>query len=181
MEKQLNNTKVSLMRGDITEMETQAIVNAANERLAHGGGVAGAISRKGGPIIQRESDEWLKRHGNVPTGSAAITSGGNLKAEYVIHAVGPVFGSGDEEEKLANATLSALRLAEENGITSIAFPAISTGIFGYPLSDCAKTMLSVVYEHVRGGTKIDSIVFCLWDQDAFVTFENELRRLTDAT
>ncbi|MDZ7296341.1 MAG: macro domain-containing protein, partial [candidate division KSB1 bacterium] len=133
MKATIHNTTIELVQGDITEMDTDAIVNAANERLAHGGGVAGAIVRKGGPVIQEESNAWVRAHGRVPTGGAAITSGGSLKARFVIHAVGPVMGSGNEGEKIRQATLASLRLAEEHNLASIAFPAISTGIFGCPM------------------------------------------------
>ena len=174
MQKKINNTIIELVKGDITELGTDAIVNAANERLAHGGGVAGVISRKGGAVIQQESNEWIRAHGNVYTGSAAITSAGNLKAKYVIHAVGPIMGSGDEDKKLENATLSSLELAEQYKLTSIAFPAISTGIFGYPVERCAKIMLSVVQKFIEDGTKITKVIFCLWDRESFATFKKEM-------
>src|SRR5437870_12571648 len=123
-----------IIEGDITDQEVDAIVNAANEMLAHGGGVAGAIARKGGPEITSESRRWVEEHGRVPTGSAAITGGSALKARYVIHTVGPVWqgGSRYEERLLASADRSALKLADERGLASIALPAISTGMFGYP-------------------------------------------------
>jgi putative ATPase len=125
---------LSLYHGDLTDERVDAIVNAANEHLAHGGGVAGAILRKGGPEIQAESNAWMQAHGPVRTGTAAITGAGRLPARYVIHAVGPVW-SGDaarDDALLSGAVTSALRLAEERGLASIALPAISTGIFGFP-------------------------------------------------
>ena len=157
MQLKIKNTTIKLVQDDITEMETDAIVNAANERLAHGGGVAGAISRKGGIIIQQQSDEWIRQYSNVSTGSAAITTGGNLKAKYVIHAVGPIMGSGDEDTKLQNATINALRLADQYKLKSIAFPAISTGIFGYPVERCATTMLNAVRTYVIEKTNLNAI------------------------
>lgn len=177
MNVRIHETTIELVQGDITEMTTDAIVNAANQRLAHGGGVAGAIVRKGGPIIQEESNTWVRTHGPVPTGGAAITSGGSLKARFVIHAVGPVMGSGNEEEKIRQATLASLRLAEEHNLASIAFPAISTGIFGCPMDLCARAMLGAVREHVSGPTGLRRIIFCLWDEKALATFKAQLQEL----
>jgi O-acetyl-ADP-ribose deacetylase (regulator of RNase III) len=166
MRYQINNTTVLIKRGDITEEDTEAIVNAANSQLQHGGGVAGAIARKGGREIQEESDKI----GYVPVGSAAITTGGNLRANYVIHAVGPRMGEGDEDEKLRNATLNSLRLADDEGISSIAFPAISTGIFGYPIERCSKIMLTALHQFCFGETAIREVRFCLFDEAALETF-----------
>ncbi len=129
---------IRLFKGDLTEEDVDAIVNAANEHLAHGGGVAGAIVRKGGTSIQEESN----RIGHVPTGQAAITGAGRLKARYVIHAVGPVYQAGDPrmDELLTSAGRSSLVLAHERGLASIAFPAISSGIFGFPKDRCARDL-----------------------------------------
>ncbi|NIA30505.1 MAG: hypothetical protein GWP06_11415, partial [Actinobacteria bacterium] len=157
----VKNSTIKLVHGDITEMVTEAIVNAANEHLAHGGGVAGAIARKGGAVIQNESNDWIREKGIVKTGNAAITKGGKLKAEYVIHAVGPIMGSGDEDNKLKSATLSALQLAKKYGLKSIAFPAISTGIFGYPVERCANVMIKAVIEHAKNNALPEEIIFCL--------------------
>lgn len=164
--------KIVFVQGDITELEVDAIVNAANEHLAHGGGVAGAISRKGGPAIQQESNQWIKKYGLVKTGTAAITTAGDLKARYVIHAVGPVMGSGNEDEKLHNATLNTLKLADKNNIQSIAFPAISTGIFGFPVKRCAEIMLETARKYMQRETKIQKIIFCLFDQKTLEIFKN---------
>jgi len=141
--------------------------------------VAGAISRKGGPVIQQASNEWVAAHGRVVTGSAAITPAGELKAKYVIHAVGPVMGSGNEDAKLRSATTSALRLADEYQLASIAFPAISTGIFGYPVESCANVMLGAVSEYLQSPTGIQQVIFCLYDQhtlDIFTTTYNQKGR-----
>jgi O-acetyl-ADP-ribose deacetylase (regulator of RNase III) len=135
---------IRVVQGDLTAEVVDAIVNAANERLAHGGGVAGAISRSGGPIVQQESDAWVREHGPVPTGSAAITGAGALPCRYVIHAVGPVWGSGDEEAKLASAVRSSLDLAGEKGLHSVSMPGISSGIFGFPKPLCAQVMLRAI-------------------------------------
>ncbi len=140
---------VEVVWGDITEEEVDAIVNAANERLAHGGGVAGAIVRRGGRSIQEESDDWVRRHGPVPTGSAALTKAGSLPAKYVIHAVGPVWGSGEEEHKLASAIVSALSIADVQRVQTIAFPAISSGIFGFPKELCAEIFFDTIWRYFR--------------------------------
>ena len=158
MKRQIGETTLELVQGDITEMETDAIVNAANAALKLGGGVAGAIARKGGPKIQEECD----RIGGTFVGGAVITTGGKLKARYVIHAVGPRMGEGNEDEKLKNATLNSLKLADEHQIKSISFPAISTGIFGFPMERCAQIMLNTVFEYAKGRTNLDKIVFCLY-------------------
>lgn len=123
---------LQLVQGDLTQERVDAIVNAANSHLQHGGGVAGAIVRRGGMEIQKESDEWVRRHGPVSHAEPAYTGAGSLPCKYVIHAVGPVWGEGDEDKKLAEAVAGSLRLAERLKLTSIAFPAISTGIFGFP-------------------------------------------------
>ena len=135
---------VRIVRADITGEPVDAIVNAANGVLAHGGGVAGAISRAAGPTLQEESARWVAEHGEVPTGGAAITGAGDLAARHVIHAVGPVWGTGDEDAKLASAVRSALELAVEHGLSSISLPAISSGIFGFPKERCAEVILGVV-------------------------------------
>ena len=179
MRVQINRTTLELVEGDITEMDTDAIVNAANERLAHGGGVAGVISRKGGPAIQQESNAWVHRHGRVATGSAAITSGGNLKAHYVIHAVGPVYGSTVRSaELLGSAVRAALQMADEHGLKSIALPAISTGIFGYPMEEAAQVMLRAAVEYLQGETGLERVVFCLYGQPTFEIFSRELAAQT---
>lgn len=174
MQRMFGNSVLELLTGDITEMETDAIVNAANSHLRHGGGVAGAIVRKGGRVIQDESD----RIGYCPVGQAVITGAGSLRARYVIHAVGPRMGEGGEDEKLRQATLHSLKLADVNHLHSIAFPAISTGIFGYPIDRCAKVMLSTVIgyllENASGGTGLERVVFCLFGQDNLEVFAREL-------
>lgn len=168
----INNKILELTEGDITEMDTEAIVNAANTRLVLGGGVAGAIRRKGGPSIQKQCNEI----GGTFTGGAVITGAGNLKAKYVIHAVGPRIGEGNEDEKLKNATLNSLKLADEKGIKSLTFPAISTGIFGFPIQRCAEIMLGTVTEYLKGKTKIDKVCFCLFDKNSYEAFESKLKK-----
>jgi O-acetyl-ADP-ribose deacetylase (regulator of RNase III) len=180
MQTQINHTTLELVQADITELATDAIVNAANEHLAHGGGVAGVISRKGGPAIQRESNEWVRQHGPVRTGSAAITSGGRLKARHVIHAVGPIYdGTPRSAELLASAVRAALKMADDHGLGSIALPAISTGIFGYPMEEAARVMLQAAIEYLRGETGLERVIFCLYGQRAFDVFVRELAVQTD--
>jgi len=175
MERKLGNTALQLIQGDITETETDAIVNAANAALKLGGGVAGAIARKGGPKIQEECD----RIGGTFVGGAVITTGGNLKARYVIHAVGPRMGEGNEDEKLRNATLNSLKLADKHHLKSVAFPAISTGIFGFPMDRCAQIMLSIVIDYVKVRTSLEKVIFCLYGAEAFQVFAKKLESLSD--
>jgi O-acetyl-ADP-ribose deacetylase (regulator of RNase III) len=136
---------IEVVKGDITEEDVDAIVNAANAHLKHGGGVAGAIVRKGGRVIQEESD----RIGYVPVGSAVYTGAGRLKARYVIHAVGPVWGEGEEEKKLRSAVRSALELAEKLGLASVSLPAISTGVFGYPKEEGTAVIVDEVLKFLK--------------------------------
>ncbi|HPB31071.1 MAG TPA: macro domain-containing protein [Candidatus Sumerlaeota bacterium] len=174
MEIQINNTILRLIEGDITTQDTDAIVNAANAALQLGGGVAGAIRRAGGPAIQEECD----RIGRTYVGGAVITTGGRLKARHVIHAAGPRMGEGDEDRKLEDATRNSLLRADENGLSSITFPAISTGIFGYPMDRCARIMLRTVNAYLAGATGLKLVVFCLYGSDALSTFEKALSDLT---
>lgn len=170
----INGKQLVLVQGDITEMDTDAIVNAANKDLILGAGVAGAIRTKGGPTIQEECN----RLGGAPVGGAAITTGGDLKARYVIHAVGPRMGEGDEDRKLADATRNSLELANEKGLASITFPAISTGIFGFPKDRCARIMLSSVVETLKKeGTSLKEVVFCLWGEETMQVFQNEAEEM----
>ncbi len=176
MELNIAGRTLELVQGDITEMDTDAIVNAANAQLILGGGVAGAIRRKGGPQIQQECD----RIGGTFVGGAVITTGGKLKAKHVIHAVGPRMGEGAEDEKLRNATLNSLKRADEHRLKSIAFPAISTGIFGFPIQRCAEIMLTAAVEYLRGATGLERVVFCLYGQDSFDVFARQLQRIAPA-
>lgn len=174
MQWKINDKQILLQHGDITEMDTDAIVNAANKDLILGGGVAGAIRAKGGPAIQEECN----RIGGAPVGGAAITTGGNLKARYVVHAVGPRMGEGDEDQKLAAATRNSLSVASNKGLKSIAFPAVSTGIFGFPKERCARIMLATVEEVLRKGeTSLEKVFFCLYDEGSYKIFEGAAREL----
>jgi O-acetyl-ADP-ribose deacetylase (regulator of RNase III) len=174
MDVKIGDRTLELVEGDITEMDTDAIVNAANAQLVLGGGVAGAIRRKGGPRIQAECDKM----GGTFVGGAVMTTGGRLKARHVIHAVGPQMGEGDEDRKLRDATLNSLKLADEHGLKSIAFPAISTGIFGFPIGRCAEIMLRTAVEYLRGETNLERVVFCLFGQDHYNVFARQLEQET---
>ena len=169
-ELKVGNSLIKLAQGDITEMETDVIVNAANAQLIMGGGVAGAIKRKGGPKIQEECNKI----GGTFHGGAVITTGGNLKAKHVIHAVGPRRGEGSEEKKLKSAIINSLKLMDKHKLKTIAFPAISAGIFGNPIPWVAKIMITAVKEYLKGETQIKEVVFCLFTSDDFEVFENEL-------
>jgi O-acetyl-ADP-ribose deacetylase (regulator of RNase III) len=175
---QINHTLVELIEGNIIALDTDAIVNAANEQLSHGGGLAALISRRGGPTIQKESHLWVQEHGRVVTGSAAMTSGGMLKARHVIHAVGPVYDDpSSSAELLASAVRSALQMADDHYLKSIALPAISTGIFGYPLQDAARVMMEATVAYLQGETELKRVVYCLFGQHAFEIFVREFEAL----
>jgi O-acetyl-ADP-ribose deacetylase (regulator of RNase III) len=172
MKVKINGVSLEFVEGDITEMDVKAIVNAANSGLIMGGGVAGAIRKKGGPTIQEECN----RIGHCPVGSAVITAGGRLKANFVIHAVGPRWGEGNEDEKLTSAVKSVLEVAKENNIKTLAMPAISAGIFGFPMERCAKIMISTALEWLEKHNFFERIVFCLYGSSAFNTFAEEFSR-----
>ena len=175
VERRVGATTISLVSGDLTERDVDAIVNAANSRLQHGGGVAGAIVRKGGRVIQEESD----RIGSVPVGGAAVTSGGRLKARYVIHAVGPRMGEGDEDRKLRSAMASVLKLATERGMKSISVPAVSAGIFGFPKDRCATILVGETAAFLRDhpDTPLRLVEFCIFDDEARDLFRKEIERI----
>ena len=172
-EYQINGIKIILTKGDITDLEVEAIVNAANSQLILGSGVAGAIREKGGEAIQEECNKL----GGTYVGGAVITTAGNLNAKCVIHAVGPRMGEGEEESKLRNATMNSLLLAEEYKLKSIAFPAISTGVFGFPINKCAKIMLTVAVEFVKRPTSLEQVIFCLWSESDYEVFSETLENL----
>jgi O-acetyl-ADP-ribose deacetylase (regulator of RNase III) len=175
MQVKIKKSEIVLVQGDITELSTDVIVNAANKDLILGGGVAGAIRRKGGPQIQIECDLL----GGTYVGGAVITTGGKLKARHVIHAVGPRLGEGDEDQKLKSATLNSLKLTDEKGLQSIAFPAISTGVFGFPLGRCAEIMLSTTRMYLQAKTGLKKVIFCLFDKEALSVFEKELKKFPE--
>ncbi len=159
--------KIVLQQGDLTEMDTDAIVNAANNDLQLGGGVAGAIRRKGGEAIQRECDQV----GTIPVGGAAITGGGKLKARYVVHAASMQLGGQTAARALRTSTAHALRIAAEKGLRTIAFPAVGTGIAGFPVRECAEIMLKEVVEHLKQPTSLEKVYFVLFDTAALAAFQ----------
>ena len=176
MEFRVGGVGVVVMKGDITEVEADAVVNAANSYLEHGGGVAGAIVRKGGEVIQQESREWVRRFGPVPVGGVAVTSAGRLKARYVIHAVGPRCGV-EPIEKLGEAVRNALLKAEELGLVSIAFPAISTGIFGCPYDDAAFQMAAAIKETAPRLRSVRRVLVVLYGDEAFNRFVEVFKKV----
>ena len=161
------NEKIVLMQGDLTEMDVDAIVNAANNDLQLGGGVAGAIRRKGGETIQRECDAI----GSIPIGGAAITCAGELRARFVIHAASMQLGGYTTARALRTSTAHALRIASERQLLSIAFPAVGTGVARFPLAECAQIMLREVLDHLKGPTSIEKIYFVLFDAEALAAFQ----------
>ena len=165
--------KIVIQQGDLTDMRTDAIVNAANNDLLLGGGVAGAIRRKGGDEIQRACNEI----GSIPIGYAAITTGGKLAAKYVIHAASMELGGSTTAEALRKSTAHALRIASESGLKSIAFPAVGTGVAGFPMKECAEIMLQEALQHLQNGTTLEKIYFVLFDQDSCETFQNTWKRV----
>jgi len=166
VEKKLSTGQsLQIVQGDITVDEVDAIVNAANEHLQHGGGVAWAISRRGGPIVQKESDEWIRKHGAVSHTAPAWTSGGDLPAKFIIHAVGPIWGDGDEDKKLSDAVTSSLRMADKLKCKSISIPAISTGIFGFPKHRAAGIIISGIEKYFQQNqdSELDIVRIMLFD------------------
>lgn len=174
----INKGRLVLVMGDITTEETDAIVNAANSRLRGGAGVDGSIHRAGGPSIMQE----LRKIDSCPTGQAVITTGGNMKAKYVIHAVGPVYQDGihGEGDLLRSAYLSSFKLAAAKGLKTVALPAISTGIYGYPLNEAAHIALKTAVAFLRENTEIEVIRFVLFDSRAYAVFAAELNKIIGA-
>ena len=173
MRKDVNGVRVELIQGDLTEERTDAIVNAANSQLILGGGVAGAIRTKGGPSIQEECN----RIGDTPVGSAAITGAGDLHAKYVIHAVGPRMGEGDEGNKLESCAKRSLELADEKELKSVSFPAISTGIFGVPPKIAAPAMMRGIKKHVESGTGLKTIRIVLFSDRLWADFSSAMSEI----
>jgi O-acetyl-ADP-ribose deacetylase (regulator of RNase III) len=173
MEITINGRILRLVEGDIADQAVDAVVNAANQHLQLGSGVAGAIRRKGGPAIQQECD----RIGYCPVGGAVITGGGRLKARFVIHAVGPLGSDPQADHLLESATRASLQVAAERSLSSLAFPAISTGVFGFPIERCAAIMLSTTIGYLAGADEgLGLVVFCLFGKAAYDVFAAELAR-----
>jgi O-acetyl-ADP-ribose deacetylase (regulator of RNase III) len=166
----INQAKLSIIQGDITRQATDAIVNAANSSLMGGGGVDGAIHRAGGAAILEECKQIVARQGRLPTGKAVLTTGGNLKAKFVIHTVGPIWHGGNkgEPELLASAYRESLKVAAENNLSSISFPSISTGAYGYPIAKAAEVAIKTVTDFLKEQvTSIKEVVFVLFDSVTF--------------
>ena len=162
---------LEVVRGDLLAQPVDAIVNAANGRLAHGGGVAAIISRAAGPALQEESDSLVEKHGAYPTGAAAVTTAGKLPFKGVIHAVGPRLGEGEEEQKLLQALSAAFRAAHERGWLTVAFPAVSAGIFAVPPGICARAYVAAARQ-----SPLSKVVLCLRDQPVIDAVLKELKK-----
>jgi O-acetyl-ADP-ribose deacetylase (regulator of RNase III) len=175
MQLKVGTAILELVEGDITQQDTEAIVNAANEELRVGGGVDGAINRAGGPKIQEEA----RKIGHCPTGQAVITTGGNLKARYVIHTVGPIYRDGrqGEPDLLASAYRESLKLASTRGIKSVAFPSLSTGVYGYPVADAARVALTTVKNYLSGHPEIEMVRFVLFGESTYEAYAEVLQNL----
>jgi O-acetyl-ADP-ribose deacetylase len=181
METLIQQAKLCLIQGDITRQNTDAIVNAANSSLMGGGGVDGAIHRAGGPQILAECKQIVAQQGRLPTGQAVITTGGNLPARYVIHAVGPIWhsGSNHEDQLLASAYRESLRLAEKNQLKSIAFPSISTGAYGYPVAEAAGVALRTVIAFLKNeAVSVKAVIFVLFDSGTYEAYARAFREAT---
>ncbi len=175
----MNNaiSKIELIKGDITKLSVDAIVNAANSSLLGGGGVDGAIHRAGGPEILEECRKIVARQGGCKTGEAVITTAGKLPSKFVIHTVGPVWNGGEKEEaeKLANCYINSLQLAVMNGCKSVAFPNISTGVYGYPKFQAAQVGVQTVSRFLSKNDKIEKVIFVCFDEENYLFVEQELR------
>jgi O-acetyl-ADP-ribose deacetylase (regulator of RNase III) len=175
----IDRARLSLIQGDITRQTTDAIVNAANSSLMGGGGVDGAIHRAGGPAILEECKQIVCNQGRLPTGKAVITTGGNLRAKYVIHTVGPVWhgGHSGEPELVASAYRESLKLAVAKGIASISFPSISTGAYGYPVEQAAEVALQTVIDFLHKEMALNEVVFVLFDGRTYGIYGKTLKRI----
>ncbi len=179
LRRRVGSRSLELLQGDITSLDVDAIVNAANTRLQLGAGVAGAIRRRGGPSIQQECNEI----GHCPVGDAVVTGAGALRARYVIHAVGPVWAdhTPDEADRLlASACRRALERARELGLETLALPALSTGVYGFPLPRAARLLVREAVRHLQGPTTLERVIFCLFDEEAFEAFVGALEEILPA-
>ncbi len=176
----LNQARLSIIQGDITKQATDAIVNAANPGLMGGGGVDGAIHRGGGPVILEECKQIVAKQGRLPTGKAVITTGGNLRAKHVIHTVGPIWQGGGRNEAalLESAYRESLKLAAEHNLTSISFPSISTGAYGYPVAEASKVAIKVAVSFLREQvTSLKEVVFVLFDSRTYEAYSSALEEV----
>jgi O-acetyl-ADP-ribose deacetylase len=173
MQIKINSTVIKLIQGDITKEKVDAVVNAANSSLMGGGGVDGAIHRAGGPFMLEECKKIVSDIGSLPTGEAVITTAGNMPSKYVIHTVGPVWhgGNNNEESLLKNAYYNSLRIGTENNITSIAFPSISTGIYGYPIASASNVAMNTVKEYVENNSNYNEVRFIVFSSHDFDVYK----------
>ena len=182
MEVTINQTRLSVIEGDITKRSTDAIVNAANSSLMGGGGVDGAIHQAGGPAILEECKQIVSQQGHLPTGKAVITTGGNLKAKHVVHTVGPIWsgGHGNEAELLASAYQESLKLAVEHGLNSISFPSISTGAYRYPLSEAAEIAVKAIISFLKDNTtSLSEVVLVAFNSKTYEAYLAALKKNVD--
>jgi O-acetyl-ADP-ribose deacetylase (regulator of RNase III) len=180
IEATINQAKLRIIQGDITKQSTDAIVNAANPSLMGGGGVDGAIHQAGGPAILDECKQIVAKQGRLPTGKAVMTTGGNLKAKYVIHTVGPIWHGGNkgEPELLASAYHESLKLAAKNNLNSISFPSISTGAYGYPVNQASKVAIDAVITFLsQSTTSLKEVVFVLFDAQTLGAYSSALKEI----
>lgn len=178
----IDQAKLHIIQGDITQQSTDAIVNAANSSLMGGGGVDGAIHRAGGPAILQDCKQIVARQGRLPTGEAVTTTGGNLKAKHVIHTVGPVWHGGNkgEPELLASAYRESLKVAAESDLNSVSFPSISTGVYGYPVDQAARVALNTITTFLsQGDTSLREVVFVLFDSRTLEAYSSALREIAE--
>lgn len=178
MEIRIGQTTLALKKGDITKEEVDAIVNAANSRLIGGGGVDGAIRSAAGPKVEDECARVRAEKGGCPTGKAVYTSAGNLRAKYIIHTVGPFYNGGknNEAELLASAFKESMKVADSLNCSSVAFPAISTGIYQYPVDQAAEVSIQALFDYIKQGTRISRVNMVLFDDNAFSTFVEALEK-----
>ena len=176
MKLNVNSIIIELVKGDVTSLNVDAIVNAANSELQLGLGVAGAVRKNGGPTIQDECNEIISQKGRISVGNAVITKGGNLKAKYVIHAVGPYGDDQNRKNLLKNAIKNSLTICANHKLTSIGIPAISTGIYGYPIQEASEVILSTCKEFAKEDSSINHIKICLFDLDYFEIFKETMAK-----
>jgi O-acetyl-ADP-ribose deacetylase len=177
----INQAKLTITQGDITLQTTDAIVNAANSSLMGGGGVDGAIHRAGGPAILEECKKIVARQGQLPTGKAVITTAGNMKAKHVIHTVGPIWYGGNRSEPvlLASVYRESLKCAADNNLSSVSFPSISTGVYGYPVDKAARIALKEVISFLSGPSSLKEVIFVLFDTRTFGAYADTLYDLME--
>ncbi len=177
----INKSYLELLQGDITQVATDAIVNAANSSLMGGGGVDGAIHKAGGPAILEECKKIIEKIGKLPTGEAVITTGGNLRAKYVIHTVGPIWrgGKNNEENLLKNAYLNSLKLADSHNLSSVAFPSISTGVYRFPIKEASQIALETIMNFLQQDTSVEKVIMVLFGSNNHKIYNETLNKILE--